>query len=275
MSKAASYAELKLGNGGVLRSIQVFSAGVLPGWVQQWQPPLAKADLVAFSTHADDEHLFFGGILPTYAGERGLAVQVAYLTYHRPERTHELLNGLWAVGVTAYPLIGPFADNISTKESLKAAENAFGRERVLEFQVETLRRFKPSVVVGQDLNGEYGHGAHMLNAQTLAEALELSGDAAYFPQSAALYGVWDVPKAYLHLYPENQIVMNWDIPLARFNGKTAFEMAQEGFAMHKSQAGDFAVRQSGSWQDCRKFGLLRSTVGPDIAKNDLFEHIPL
>jgi LmbE family N-acetylglucosaminyl deacetylase len=196
-----------------------------------------------------------------------------YLTYHRPERTHELLDGLWTVGVTAYPVIGPFADSISTKDSLMAAEAAFGRESVVEFQVEMLRRFKPAVVVGQDLDGEYGHGAHMLNARTLAEALELSGDATNYPHSAALYGVWDVPKAYLHLYPENQIVMDWNLPLAHFNGKTAFEMAEAGFAMHKSQTGDFAVQQSGTWQDCRKFGLYRTTVGPDIKKDDLFENI--
>jgi hypothetical protein len=144
---------------------------------------------------------------------------------------------------------------------------------VLAFQVEMLRRFKPVVVVGQDLNGEYGHGAHKLNALTLTEALDLSGDGKNFPQTAAAYGVWDVPKAYLHLYAENGLVMDWDIPLSRFGGRTAFEMAVEGFAKHVSQQPYFSVRQSGTWQDCRKFGLYRSTVGPDVEKNDLFENI--
>jgi LmbE family N-acetylglucosaminyl deacetylase len=41
------------------------------------------ADLVLFSAHGDDEHLFFAGLLPTYAEERGYRVQVVYLTDHR------------------------------------------------------------------------------------------------------------------------------------------------------------------------------------------------
>ncbi|MDR1573090.1 MAG: hypothetical protein LBS24_02140, partial [Clostridiales Family XIII bacterium] len=58
---------------GRLCDVYLFRAGALPAWVQQWQPVLERADLLALPTHADDEHLFFGGILPTYAGERGLA----------------------------------------------------------------------------------------------------------------------------------------------------------------------------------------------------------
>ncbi|MDR1571018.1 MAG: hypothetical protein LBS32_00675 [Clostridiales Family XIII bacterium] len=262
---------------GRLCDVYLFRSGELPAWVQQWQPILERADLLALPTHADDEHLFFGGILPTYAGERQLAVQVAYMTNHWGERyrPHELLNGLWTVGVTAYPLIGPFADLYVSKESLSAAERTYGRESVLEFQVELLRRFKPKVVVGHDLAGEYGHGAHRLNAATLVDALALCGDEAAYPDSAGRWGLWETPKAYLHLYAENGIVMDWNLPLERFGGRTAYEMAVEGFACHRSQTEYFSVRQDGTWHDCRKFGLVHTLVGPDAAGGDLFENIDL
>lgn len=261
----------------VLCDVYLFGQGLLPGWVQQWQPTLEQADLLALPTHADDEHLFFGGILPTYAGQHGLKVQVAYLTHHWGERyrPHELLDGLWTVGVTAYPVIGPFPDLYATKESLAGAEAAFGRETVLEYQVELLRRFRPQVVVGHDLKGEYGHGAHILNAETLVEALALCGDEDAFPQSAQAYGAWQVPKCYLHLYAENQLVMDWNQPLERFGGATAFEMAEAGFARHVSQTEYFTVRQDGTWHDCRRFGLVHTLVGPDVAGDDLFENIDL
>lgn len=278
LNAPAEEAQLTLGeDSSILCDIYLFEAGTPPTWVQLWQPMLEKADLVAFSTHADDEHLFFGGILPTYAGERGLAVQVVYLTNHwgEPYRPHELLDGLWTVGVTAYPVIGPFPDLYASKESYASAEATFGYDAVLEFQVEMLRRFKPFVAVGHDLNGEYGHGAHMLNAATLVDALELSGDESQYPELAAQYGVWDVPKTYLHLYAENELVMDWNIPLQRFGGATAFEMAEAGFAKHTSQVSYFSVQQGGTWEDCRKFGLVRSTVGPDVSKDDLFENIDL
>ena len=57
-------AELTLPEGSRCCDVYAFGAGELPDWVQQWQPPLADADLLVLPTHADDEHLFFGGTMP-------------------------------------------------------------------------------------------------------------------------------------------------------------------------------------------------------------------
>lgn len=258
---------------GILCDIYFFK-GTTPDWVQIWEPPYEEADMLLFPTHADDEHLYFGGTMPYYAGEKGLKVQLAYLTNHNgePYRPHELLNGLWRVGVRAYPVISDFPDLYS--ESLEHAKTIYKEEEILAYQVACIRRFRPKVIVGHDVNGEYGHGVHRLNTHTLMQALEASKDETQFPDSFAAYGTWDVPKTYLHLYAENAIVMDWDIPLENFAGKTAFEMAVEGFLEHRSQQEFFRVLQSGPY-DCRKFGLYRSTVGEDITKNDFFENIDL
>ncbi|MCL1849170.1 MAG: hypothetical protein FWF83_05830 [Clostridiales bacterium] len=252
-----------IGDEAVLCDIFALGYGELPEWVQVWQPPLVRADMLLLSTHGDDEHLYFGGTMPYYAGELGLKVQVSYLTNHwaEPYRTHEVLNGLWAVGVAHYPVIGPYADQYADR--LDAAKELYPVEEMTNYQIGLLRRFKPLVVVGHDLKGEYGHGVHMLNAQTLIDALEASADPSRDPASAEAYGLWDVPKAYLHLYPENKVIMNWDIPLARFDGATAFEMAQKGFSYHKSQQQWFSVRKTGV-HDCTAFGLYRSFRGPDL-----------
>lgn len=257
-----------------------FSVGKLPEWVQVWEPPCEKADLLILSTHADDEHLWFGGAMPYYAGELGYQVQVVYLTYHARQtyRGHELLNGLWTVGVRHYPVItDKFRDVIATKASLESAAAYFGREKVLQFQVEMLRRFSPKVVLGQDINGEYGHGAHKLNAATLLDALKIYDDPEKYPASAAQYGTGKVGKCYLHLWDRNTIVVSWSGKvLQQFGGKTAFEMACEGYRCHKSQLRwNNHVKESGKY-DCRKFGLVYTTVGYDTpGVNDLFEHIDM
>lgn len=126
--------------------------------------------------------------------------------------------------------------------------------------------------MGHDVNGEYGHGVHMYNADTLMQALELSADPSYDPESAQEWGVWDVPKTYLHLWPENPIVMDWSQPLSAFGGKTAVEMARLGFAEHVSQQTFFKVEDYGPY-DCRKFGLYRSLVGLDAQGGDFFENL--
>ena len=272
--------------------LYLFTQGQVPDWVQRWQGSVEDgADLVLFSTHCDDEQIFFAGVLPYYAGELGYRVQVVYLTNHRNltnVRCHEALDGLWAVGVRYYPVFGSFADYYS-----KSLHNAIGsyervgisEEDLLSYVTEQLRRFKPMVALGHDLNGEYGHGAHMLYADLLTKAVEAAADETRFPESAQRYGVWDTPKLYLHLYEENQIVMDWDQPLSHFGGMSAYQATKQlGFPCHNSQKDQYYwyfnwnLSTEDHATDVRKYspcnyGLYRSTVGEDTEKNDFFENL--
>lgn len=277
LEQSLNSVELTLPKGAMLTDVYAFTDGKPPAWVQVWEPPCKKADLLVLPTHADDEYLWFGGAMPYYAGELGYEVQVVYMTNHdnATYRNHERLNGLWTVGVTHYPVIGKFRDVLATKGSLEAAQSKFGYDKVLKFQVEILRRFSPRVVIAHDIKGEYGHGAHKLNAKTLLEALELTDDLAVYSESAEKYGTCNVQKCYLHLWKENRIVVDWNsMILKNFDGRTALDMAKAGFACHKSQTKWFSMEKQGVTYDCRCFGLAYTTVGNDTeGVNDMFENV--
>lgn len=285
----ATSVTLRFENGTLrLNELTAYGPGQPPDSVQRWQHGReGETDLVLFSAHGDDEQIFFAGLLPYYAGELGYQVQVVYLTNHRNvdnQRAHEMLNGLWAVGVRSYPVFGTFGDYMTTTKDKAYSSFAYmgvTKEKLLGFVVEQLRKFRPKVAVGHDLiNGEYGHGAHMLYAELLTEAVELSPDPQAYPELAQEYGVWDVPKTYLHLYPENEIVMDYDRPLERFGGKTAFQVTRDiGFARHWSQQIAFGsyITPYESALDMpfspAFYGLYRTTVGQDVLKNDMFENL--
>ncbi len=262
---------------GSIDDIYVFGTGDIPDWVQQWQPMLEKADMLVLVAHADDEFLWMGGTLPVYAGEYHKKVQVAYLVHHgkvRNEyfRNHELLDGLWQAGVTNYPMISDFEDYYT--HDMNEEIKFLGEDAVLRFSVTLLRRFKPDVVVTHDINGEYGHGAHKLCAYAIQKSISMSGDPTVYPDIAEKYGVWNIKKCYLHLYPENTVTMDWDKPLDAFGGKTGIDVAKQCYLKYESQLGSaYRVKGKGSKNDCRKFGLYYSAVGPDINKNDFFENI--
>ncbi len=290
---------LSFENGTVrLSELYVFSEGEAPEFVQQWDAPLdGKADIVLFATHGDDDQLFFAGLLPYYAAEVGCGMQVVYLTDHRNltmSRTHEMLNGLWSVGVTAYPVFGDFADfRIDDLQGTYDYYEDLGttKEDLQGFVVEQIRRFKPQVAVGHDIEGEYGHGMHMVYTDLLINALDITSDPSQYPQSALKYGVWDIPKTYLHLYQKDPIILDYDTPLAAFDGMTAFEVTQKlGYPCHDSQQYTWFTKwinwvnmsvggtpitkaaQITEYNPCH-FGLYRSTIGPDVKKNDFLENI--
>ena len=277
-----------------LSEIQTFTQGTPPRDIQVWQAPLdGKADLLLLSAHGDDDHLFFAGLLPLYAKERGYDVQVAYLTDHRnltTVRTHEMLNGLWTVGVRNYPVFGSFIDfrvDDLNQTYERYAKNGTSKEELLGFVVEQLRRFKPKVVVSHDFDGEYGHGMHRMYTDLLVQALDIIPNENMHPSSAQKYGTWEVQKTYIHLYKQNPILMEYDVPLKSFNGMSAFEVSQLlGFPCHESQqdgleSGGYIYGLDGQIKTSKditlnspcEFGLYRTTVGPDILCNDFMENI--
>lgn len=252
-----------------LAEMTVLSPGDL-SLLPRWEEP-GKADLLLLVAHPDDELLWFGGLLPTYAGERGAGVQVAYLVPATPLRRLEMLDALWQCGVKRYPLFAGMRDVRS--DTLSGQYKKWNRARLQEKIVAMFRQVQPEVVVTHDFAGEYGHGAHRAAADIAVRAVKAAADASMHAASAREYGPWQVKKLYIHLYGEHQLTMNWHAPLSAFGGADSLSVAQKAMLCHKSQVKHGWQVEDGGENDNSLFGLYFTCVGPDEAKNDFLEHI--
>ena len=255
-----------------INELIVLSEGDRPDYIQVWEPTYEKADLMLVVAHPDDEYVFMGAVIPYYGAEQGKKVLVVYITESTDYRRTELLDGLWTAGQRSYPLTGKFYDRYTM--DMATAYRKVGEKKVKSYMIELFRHYKPEVVVTHDIHGEYGHALHKICADIVINALEKSGKAKFDKESAKAYGTWDVPKCYIHLYPENQVVFNWnDLTLSAFGGKTAFEVADEAWHCHLSQQGTKYMVYMEEPYDSQIFGLYRSTVGPDREHQDFFENL--
>ncbi len=257
-----------------ISALSVWGEGVLPDSVQRWTHLEEDADLMLIVTHPDDDLIWFGGLLPTYAGEQGKKCMVVYLAGEpSAQRKNELLDGLWTCGIRYYPEIGPFYDlNIQSVELVK--QKWGGEDAAPSYIVRQLRHYKPLVVVTQDIRGEYGHTQHLAAVEAVIRSVtELSADAAFEPDSAAQYGVYAPQKLYIHRLRENEITFDWTQSLSAFGGRTGEEVAKEAFKKHISQQKTHYHIYMGGTYDSQRYGLYYSAVGLDEEKNDLFEHI--
>ncbi len=271
---------LKMG----FNEVFVFGKGEIPDWVQRWEPTEEKADILFFSAHPDDELIFLGGAIPTYAAEKKKRVVVAYLSWSNTTRRSEALNGLWAMGVRHYPEFGGFRDSYS-KKAEEAYRTLGGKKKVLAWVTEMYRKHQPEVVVTHDINGEYGHGQHKMMADAAILGYGLAADPSEYPDSAALYGPWQVKKLYVHLWGDEaeQTRFDWNVPLKSLGGKTGLEAAKEAYALHVTQEGaevridkkwrPLSVEETGSHWSNTAFGLYATQVGPDETHTDFLEHI--
>lgn len=269
--------------------IYLLSDGTLPDWVQRWESSLTECDMLLLVSHSDDDQLFFAGLLPLYAGEKGAKVQVAYFTNHNDvaNRRHELLDGLWHTGVRNYPIISSFPDLYS--ESLAGALDAYKsyggytEDDFIDFVYDLIQDTKPRVVVTHDISGEYGHGTHMLCTSATVDAInKCSAPNAH----GDIDGKWHIAKLYLHLYSENRLTLDIDSPLSAFGGKSAFKVSQEAFGYHLSQhwtwfygwlygknGAEITLSTEIMTHSPREYGLYFSAVGMDITHTDMLENI--
>jgi len=254
-----------------IAEIRVFGPGEPPAEVQRWET-LEKCDLMLLTAHPDDEILWFAGLMPTYAGERGYRLQLTVMVPTGAQRKLELLQAMWHCGVKYYPDMLGFVDkngqNPERQYSLWR-----GKGRVIGKVVEAIRKHQPEVLVTHGEKGEYGHGAHKTAADAAKTAIRATGSAKKYPNSAEKYGTWEVRKLYLHEYEKNPIVCDWDQPLDAFGGKTGYEVAAEAFAFHGSQVRrDWEFEVHGK-HDNAQFGLYFTSVGKDSGIGDLMENI--
>ncbi|MBR5109374.1 MAG: PIG-L family deacetylase [Clostridia bacterium] len=256
------------------RTLCVYDGNYPDNAVQQWQPVPDKLDLMVFSAHQDDEYLFLGGTIP-YACAKGLDVGVVYMTNGGRSRYTEAMDGLWTAGLRTHPIYLNWRDQkVNSISTALKTWSQNGVDPQMEV-VRLIRKYKPEVIVTQDLEGEYGHTQHKLTARLVTAAIPLAMDASYDTASVQEYGTWEVKKVYIHLYKENQIEMDWDAPLSADSPISPMFLAQEAFDKHRSQQKAYSMTREAKTYNNRLFGLYYTAVGPDEEKNDFFEHLDL
>ena len=264
-----------------INELYCLSEGALPSWVQVWEPTVENADILFFAAHPDDELLFFGGAIPTYALQQGRKVAIAYLTYSNTTRRSEILNALWSIGIRNYPIIGTFSDHYS-KTLTEAYKYAGGKTKVQEFVTSVIRQTKPQVIVTHSSDGEYGHKQHMMLSEAVQDCFDLAAEEGSCYDSFMAYGTWQAKKLYLHEYTADgmtPITFDWSQPLSACDGLTGTQVAQKAYAYHITQraAGftllDEGVSYKSTLYDNSTFGLARTVVGEDVRCDDFLENI--
>lgn len=255
-----------------LAEIRVYGPGKAPYYAPSWKPFSGRADILTIATHPDDEDLYLGVPAVIY-GDQGMKCQTVFMTYGSSKsiRRYEAQESVWSLGNKSYPVMGSFRDKKTY--SLREALRYWPLHDTVGFIVEQIRKYKPSVIVTHDVNGEYGHGAHMLTEYSTLLAFKYAGDPNKYPESVSKYGTWNAGKLYIHLYTKNALhTLYLDKHLITFDNKTVLQVISNAYLRQKSQLPGRSLPVSGNY-DMRKFGLAVSNVGPDFYHNSMFENI--
>lgn len=277
----------------------------------EWEPYPEKIDMLTIFAHPDDEGYWggllpyyatceqksivmisltsgeWGNGLP-HPVEHGQAPDCSYddsdypcfpaipkdqLVYPCYYRETELANAAHIYGIPYEPVTPRYKDmnGIGWDDAEAGFEYWGGRDEIVGYLTEQIRRFQPDIVIGLDWNGANGNPQHAAAARGAFYATEAAADSNLYPGQ---YSVWKVKKMYSHLRNEDipgsvgHHLHEWNIPCAANPDANPRVLGAKGNAAHVSQ--DMK-------EECDPFNafiLKHSTVGPDIVnKNNLFENL--
>ena len=185
-------------------------------------------DLMIVCAHPGDEYLFLSGALPLYAGEQGRSAVVVYLCESDEATQAAAKKAMARFGDQVQAVFGTFSNKYASNKDEQL--RYWDSRQVITYLVGVIREYKPAIVLTHQPQGEYGNGAHIVTSDSVFMAVRYAPEANRYPESSALYGAWQVQRLFFHQYGENMVTLDRSKPIARFDGLTALELDQQGYA---------------------------------------------
>ena len=228
-----------------------------PGFEPTNQPKTEPVDLMLILSGASDELDMLGGLLPLYAGEHSIRTAVVYVGRDDGNQVQEIFAALEAMGLDVIPLFLQREDHLTYRIDRLPS---LWKEQDLRYTLASLMMtYGPQVVVTCDPDDDTTAARAMYTGQLVKDIVTRRSANDPLP----------LKKLYL-LSQTGQTVLDGSAPLAVYDGRTAVDVAREGYAQYLSEASFGTVIP-----EKPRFDLAYTTVGEDEAKNDLFEHIDL
>lgn len=233
-----------------LCELRVCAAGYEPPYLTKREP----VDLMLVLSGMSEETDLLGGLLPLYTGEHHIRTAIVYVGKDDGNQVQEGFRALEAMGVDVIPIFLQKDDQATC--SIDRLGGYWKETQLIDTLFNLFKKYRPTVVVTCDPQDTLSMVRTPYTAR-LTERILRSERADSL----------SVQKFY-HLSEGGQTVIDWTKPLVSYDGRTAREVAETGYAEYRSEACFGTVIPESS-----RFLLAYSKVGEDEARNDLFEHI--
>ena len=158
--------------GFALSEATVYGAGALPAGVQQWAVRTESPDVLLIAAYPSEEFISFGGLLPLLLN-RGVDVQVLFMTERTAGLRNESLEALWSLGLTVQPLYAGFLGRGGSDYDMLRSNKEWGRNTAVAKVIEPMiGSMQPDVVISYAAEAGQIDGAYQLTGEAVEIALE-------------------------------------------------------------------------------------------------------
>ena len=254
-AEGASRMDIKCA-GGTARMISLCEVKVCgPGYTPKNIVRDEPVDLMLILSSVSDELDLMGGLLPLYAGEHGIKTAVVYLGRDDGYQVQEAFRALDVMGLDVIPLFLQREDHLTSNLGRVAS---YWKENALKTEVaDLLSKYRPKVVVTCDPDDD-SKPARTVYTGRLIRDLVTKGISSRTLSVQKLY----------HLSSNGLTVVDGARPLAVYGGRSAVDVAREGYAQYWTEACYRTILPENP-----RFTLTYTRVGDDERHDDIFEHL--
>lgn len=253
-AEGANRMEIACARGAVylasLCELRVCAAGYEPPLLTRREP----VDLMLVLSGVSEETDLLGGLLPVYAVEHGIRTAVVYVGKDDGNRVQEGFRALESMGADVIPVFLLQDDQATC--SIDRMVSYWKENNLLGTLTDLIEAYQPRVIVTCDPQDTFSMVRTPFTARLMLKIMD--GNKP---------GTRSVQKFY-HLSADGETVLDWNVPLVTYGGRTAREAAETAYACYRSEECYGTVIPESS-----RFTLAYTRVGEDEARNDLFEHI--
>ena len=234
-----------------LCEVKVCASGYEPTNLPKTEP----VDLMLILSSVSEELDLLGGVLPLYAGEHGIKTAVVYVGRDNGNQVQEAFCAYEAMGLDA-PLLFLQKEDHQTY-NLSQMHARWDEPKLRDELGKLLFLCQPKIVVVCDPDDSFSPARTAYTAGLVRDLVV---------NRAERLGL-GVRKLY-HLAANGKTKLDCTVPLTVYGGRSAAEVAREGYAQYRSEVSYGTVIP-----ETLRFTLAYTTVGADERGDDLFEHI--
>jgi hypothetical protein len=241
---------------------------LIPTVTAKSEAPSDGVDFMVICAHPGDEYLFLGGALALYAGEQGRSAVVVYLSESSGVEQTAAQDALARFGGNVKAVFGSFSSAYASSEEEQL--RYWDSREVITYLVGVIRQYQPAIVLTHHPLGEYGNGAHIVTSSSTYKAVLYAPEFNRYPESAALFGSWQVRRLFFHQYGDDIVTLDRSQPLDRFNGLSALMLDQQGYAFYPNPYPIKICEESGYTNAQYGLALVSDETEFDPMRGDLF-----
>ena len=230
-----------------------------------------KADVLAILAHTGDETVYLPGLIPYSSGLNCRTSLLVFASAKNRQQIKETLDSIRITGESSQPVFLSYRYFFLEPKFERFKAKIWDKKSLQKDIVENIRKYKPEIIITNSSEGEDEDMMRSFLSDMVQDSFDKVSKKNQYSDSYELFGIWEPKKLYEHaIESDNESTcIDVNIEEAALNNCSCISLSKQSLHNYRT----LAVFHYSIDNTALSLKLVKSSIGPDTLKNDLFENV--